>query len=329
MFRLADPLMLLLLPLVVIGAGWAAGRRLRGSARLPLPSGSLGGAGATVWTGLAGLLPWSRALVLALLVLAMARPQAGSRVETLPSEGVDIVVALDHSQSMRAEDFRPDHRLAVAKRVVAEFADGRPQDRLGLVVFAGLAATRCPLTRDHEMFRQFLDPVDFTFADDRGTAIGMGLATAVNRLRESKAKSKVVVLVTDGRNNAGQLAPEAAAEAARALGVRVYTVGVGTQGLAPYRVDGPLGSRYVQVPADLDEELLQGIAEVTDGRYFRATDSEGLREVFETIDRLEKTEIESRVRVLYTELFQWALIPALLLLLIERTLVATRLGAIP
>lgn len=329
MFRLADPLLLLLLPLAVFAGAWGTRRRLRGRARLLLPGGRSEGGGGTVWTVMAGVLPWSRTLVLGLLVVGLARPQAGSRLETASSEGVDIVVALDHSQSMRAEDFRPDHRLAVAKRVVAEFAAGRPHDRLGLVVFAGLAATRCPLTRDHEMFRQFLDPVDFTFADDRGTAIGMGLATAVNRLRKSKAKSKVVVLVTDGRNNAGQLAPEAAAEAARALAVRVYTVGVGTRGLAPYKVQGPLGSRYVQVPADLDEELLQRIAEITDGRYFRATDAEGLKHVFETIDRLEKTEIESPVRVLYTELFPWALIPALLLLLAERVLAGTRLATIP
>ena len=330
MFRLASPWALALLPAALAAGWWMARRGQRGGARL-----LLAGAAARLmlprspWVALEKALLVLRTGALVLIVVALARPQAGSRLETVATEGVDIVVALDNSQSMQAEDFRPKNRLEVAKRTVAEFVDGRPRDRIGLVVFAGLAATRCPLTLDREMFRQFLDPVEITLPDDQGTAVGMGLATAVNRLRSSKAKSKVVVLVTDGRNNTGQLGPEAAADAARALRIKVYTVGVGTEGLAQLPVDTRFGRRYVQQPLDLDEELLGRIAEITGGRYFRATDPEGLREVFATIDELETTETESRVRVLYTELFHLALFPALVLLAVERLAASTRLRRIP
>jgi Ca-activated chloride channel family protein len=180
------------------------------------------------------------------------------------------------------------------------------------------------------MLLQFLDELDFASREEDGTAIGLGLAAAVNRLRASDAKSKVVILLTDGRNNRGQIGPQAAAQAARALGVRVYTVGVGTEGEAPVPVDiGPLGRRTVLQRVDIDEELLREIASLTDGRYFRATDADTRAQVFATIDSLEKTEIESRVRMLYTELFAWLALPALGLLLIERALGATRLRRIP
>ncbi len=328
-FRFATPWMLALAPVAIAAAWWMARRRTRGDARLPLPGAATRLTLRSPWIAVDRLLPAARAAVLLLLVAALARPQAGSRLETVTTEGVDIVVALDNSRSMLAEDFRPKNRLEVAKRTVAEFVAGRPHDRIGLVVFGGLAATRCPLTLDHEMFVQFLESVEITFPDDNGTAIGMGLATAVNRLRSSEAKSRVVVLVTDGRNNAGQLGPEAAAEAARALGLKVYAIGVGTEGEAPYPVDGPLGRQYVRIPADIDEELLRSIASATGGEYFRATDPESLRQVFEIIDSMEKTEIESRVRVLYTELFPLLLGPALLLLALERLAGATRLRRIP
>jgi Ca-activated chloride channel family protein len=230
---------------------------------------------------------------------------------------------------MKAEDF-PGNRLAEAKRVVQRFIAGRPSDRIGLVIFAGLAVTRCPLTLDHQMLLQFVDRVDFAPEDQDGTALGMGLAAGVNRLRKSDARSKVVVLVTDGRNNRGQIGPRAAAEAARAIDIHVYPVGVGTDGEAPVPVDrGPLGKRYVMQRVDLDEPLLTEIAAQTNGRYFRATDAEGLAEVFRTIDDLEQTEIESRVRLLHTELFHLALLPALTLLAVERMLLGTRLKRIP
>jgi len=330
MFRFATPWVLLLLPLCVLAVWLMSRRRRRGDARLRLPMASLRlGAGSSPWVRLERLMPWLRGLVLILLVLALARPQSGARIENISTLGVDIVVALDISGSMRAEDFQPDNRLAVALRTVERFVEGRPNDRIGLVVFAALATTRCPLTQDHEMLRQFLAQVDFAPREQDGTALGMGLATAVNRLRESSAESKVVVLVTDGVNNTGQIGPKAAAEAARALEIKVHTVGVGTEGLAPVPVDTPWGVQYRQVQVELDEELLTAIAEKTGAQYFRATDAASLEVIFDTIDSLEKTRIESRVRVLYSELFLLALIPAGLLLLLERSLAGTRLRRIP
>lgn len=330
MFRFADPWALLLLPLCLVAAWHMARRRRNADARLRLPLASARlPLGASPWVRLDRSLPWLRGLALVLLVLALARPQAGARIESVSSFGVDIVVALDISGSMRAEDFQPDNRLEVARRTVQQFVAGRPADRIGLVVFAALAATRCPLTLDHEMLVQFLEEVTFAPADQDGTALGMGLATAVNRLRESDARSKVVVLVTDGVNNTGQIGPSAAAEAARALGVKVYTIGVGTEGVAPMPVQTPLGVQYRTMRVELDEELLAEIAEMTSGQYFRATDARRFEAIFDTIDSLEKTEIESRVRVIYSELFPLALLPAALLLLLEAALAATRLRRVP
>lgn len=330
MFRFADPWLLALLPAAVAAAWALARRRTRADARLLLPGGaSKARAARTGWIRVDRLLPWIRGAALVLLVAALARPQSGAREETMSTEGVDIVVALDNSGSMRAEDFAPQNRLDVAKRTVAQFVEGRPSDRIGLVIFAGLATTRCPLTLDHDMLRQFLDEVSFPPPDEDGTALGMGLATAVARLRASPAKSKVVVLVTDGRNNRGQIGPDTAARMAQAIGAKVYTVGVGTEGESRVPIDSPTGRRYVLQQLDLDEPLLESIATETAGRYFRATDAAGLRQVFATIDSLEKTEIESRVRVLYTERFPLALVPAGFLLLLERLLASTRLRRIP
>lgn len=327
--RFAFPWAFILLP-VVAWTAWAMLRRLKGgSAHLVLPQGARRARlGASPWSRLERALPVMRAIALLLVVVALARPQSGTSEQVISSHGVDIVVALDHSGSMRAADFQPN-RLEAAKATVAEFVAGRPQDRIGLVTFAALAATRCPLTLDHAMLADFLERVDFAPDDESGTALGMGLASATNRLRASSAKSKVVVLVTDGRNNQGQIGPDAAAEAARALDVRVYAIGVGSEGLAPIPVDTAFGRRYVMQELDLDEELLVRIAERSGGRYFRATDPEGLAAIFETIDRLEKSEIESRERVLYTELFRMALLPALGLLLLEGALVTTRLRRVP
>jgi Ca-activated chloride channel family protein len=330
MFRFASPWLLLLLPVGLGAAAYMARRRRTGDARLDLPLASARiSLGRSPWVRLDPLLPWLRGLALLLLVLALARPQAGARIESVSSFGVDIVIALDNSGSMRAEDFQPDNRLEVARQTVLRFVGGRPGDRIGLVIFAGLAVTRCPLTLDHEMLAQFLNEVTFALPQQDGTALGMGLATAVNRLRESDARSKVVVLATDGMNNQGQIGPRAAAEAARALGLRVYTIGVGTEGLAPVPVQTALGIQYQLQEVRIDEELLTEIAEMTGGRYFRATDAESLETIFETIDSLEKTEIESRVRVLYSELFPFFLLPAGVMLLLEGALTVTRLRRIP
>lgn len=330
MLRLAAPWMLaLVVPALLAGWGMAR-RRTRADARLALPRAALLARISSPWARLDAALPWLRGAALVLLAGALARPQSGQRIETVSSFGVDIVIALDQSGSMRAEDFRPNNRLEVAKRMVDEFVEGRPNDRIGLVAFGSLATTRCPLTLDHDMLRSFLEEISFAPRDEGGTALGLGLATAVNRLRTSGARSRVVVLVTDGRNNAGEIAPAAAAEAARALGVRVHTVGVGGEGEARIRVDsGPFGPRYVFQRLDLDERQLREIARIAGGRYFRASDSEGLRRVFSSIDAMEKTEVESKVRMLYTEWFTVLLWPAAALFAAERALSVTRLRRLP
>jgi len=330
MFRFASPWALVLLPAAIAAAWVMARRRGRADARLLLPSGALRGRmAASGWIRIEPVVPWLRGLVLMLCVAGLARPQAGAREETVSTHGVDIVVALDISGSMRAEDFHPLNRLEVAKRTLLEFVEGRPSDRIGLVVFSAVSSTRCPLTIDHSMLRTFVEEVDFAPQEEDGTALGMGLATAVGRLRPSQARSKVIVLLTDGRNNRGQIGPETAGRMAQALGIRVYTVGVGSEGEARVPVDTPFGRRYITQRLDLDETLLRSLAAVSGGHYFRATDAEALREIFRTIDSLEKTEIESRVRVLYTELFPMLLVPAAGLFLLERLLVHTRLRRIP
>ena len=329
-FRFADPWWFAALAPVAMLAWWAARRRARWVARVLLPGASTAVLlGRSVWTRIEPALPWLRAMMLVLVVVALARPQSGSTRETVSSRGVDVVVALDISGSMRALDFQPLNRLEVARRTLTEFVDRRPGDRIGLVAFGSYAATRCPLTLDHDLLRSLLAEVDFAPDDEGGTAIGMGLATAVQRLRGSNAKSRIVVLLTDGRNNRGQIGPGAAAEAARALDVRVYTIGVGTEGEVAVPVQTAAGERYVMQRQDLDEELLREIAATTDGRYFRATNPDALRDTLAVIDDLETTDIESTVRVLYAERFGLVVIPALALLLLEWALVATRLRRIP
>lgn len=331
MRRLATPWALALLPLAA-AAVWQQLRRLRsGGPRIAFPDAE-GWASLPVssWVRLEGMLPWLRCGALALVIVALARPQSGSAVTTVSTNGVDIVIALDVSGSMRCEDTRPRSRLSVAKECISRFVEGRPQDRLGVVAFGSVATTRCPLTLDHDMLLRLVEDLDFAPTGEDRTALGMGLATAVNRMRASKAKSKVVVLVTDGRNNAGQLGPESAADAARALGFKVYTIGVGSEGEVPCLVDDPqVGRRYVQVQADFDEDLLRRIAASTGGRYFRAADADGFAKAFTEIDALEKTELESRVRVLYAERFLQALVPAGIVLGLELLLAGTRLRRIP
>lgn len=328
--RLATPWALALLPIAGLAVWWMIRRGDRHDARAAFPAAAgLRAIPPSPWARLARGLPWLRGAVVALAVLALARPQSGASLTTISSQGIDIVVALDVSGSMRCEDERPKTRLVAAKACLARFIERRPGDRIGLVTFGSLAATRCPVTLDHAMLESYVDAVDFAPAGEDQTAIGMGLGTAVNRLRSSKAKSRVVVLLTDGRNNSGQVAPEAAAAAAAALGVKLYTIGVGSRGPVTCRVDTQLGPRSVQIEADLDEELLAKLASDTGGRSFRATDPEGLETALREIDALEKTEIESRIRTLYTEKFPLALVPAGFLLALELLLGASRLRRIP
>ena len=255
---------------------------------------------------------------LALLVVALARPQTVETSSLSNTEGIDIVLALDISGSMLARDFQPD-RFQAAKQISSHFITDRPTDRIGLVVFAGEAFTQAPLTGDHTSLVNLLQAVQMGFVDD-GTAIGNGLATAVNRLKESDAKSKVVVLLTDGVNNAGQIDPMTAAGIAQEYGIRVYTVGVGSQGYAPFPAYDPWGNVvFQQQKVEIDEKLLQEIAAATDGRYFRATDNNSLGAIYNEINRLEKTKVEIENVTRTREVYHLFLLWALLLLMLETT----------
>jgi Ca-activated chloride channel homolog len=264
-----------------------------------------------------------------LLVIAFARPQLGSSEEDILTEGVDIMITVDVSGSMAAEDFRPRNRLAVAKKVIQDFVRGRQSDRIGVVIFAARSFTKCPLTIDYDVLLKQIDDVELGVIDD-GTAIGSGLANAVNRLRSSKAKSRVIILLTDGVNNSGEIDPLTAAELARSLGIKVYTVGVGREGIAPFPVNDPIfGRRYVDVQVQIDEELLKKISASTAGQYFRAVDKDSLEKIFQTIDGLEKSRVSVRSYTHYNEVFGHFLWPGLGLILVESFLSHTRFRKLP
>ncbi|MEW5875403.1 MAG: VWA domain-containing protein [Candidatus Zixiibacteriota bacterium] len=270
-----------------------------------------------------------RVLALALVVIAIARPQSGSASREITSEGIDIVLVLDVSGSMKAEDFKPNNRLYVAKQVIREFVEGRTNDRIGLVVFSGQTFTQCPLTLDYDVLLGFLDDIDFGMIED-GTAIGMGLANAVNRLRESEAKSKIIILLTDGVNNRGQIEPLTAAEIAHTMGIKVYTIGAGKPGNALYPVEDPVfGKRYVYIPNEIDEEVLQQIADKTGGRYYRAQSEQMLERIYKEISLLEKTEVKIKEYVQYRELFSYFAAAALAALVVGGFLESTVLRRLP
>jgi Ca-activated chloride channel family protein len=231
-----------------------------------------------------------RMIAVSLFVFVLARPQSSDKFQNVSTEGIDIVMALDISGSMLARDFKPD-RLEASKDVATEFISGRPYDRIGLVVFSGESFTQCPITTDHAVLINLMREVQSGMIED-GTAIGMGLANAVNRIKDSEAKSKVIILLTDGINNRGEIAPATAAGIAKTFGVRVYTIGVGTQGMAPYPVQTPFGIQYQNMPVEIDENILKEIAQTTGGRYFRATDNNKLVQVYSEIDKLEKSKID-------------------------------------
>ncbi|MGR3294152.1 MAG: vWA domain-containing protein [Candidatus Scalindua sp.] len=274
-----------------------------------------------------------RVLIIVLLVVALARPQSGKAHSKVTTEGIDIILALDVSGSMLAEDFHLENkrrnRLYVSKEVVKDFIEWRENDRIGMVVFAGQAYTQCPLTLDYDVLLQFLEKVEIGMVED-GTAIGSAIGVCVNRLKSSKAKSKVVILLTDGRNNAGGIDPLTAAELAKTFGMKIYTVGAGTKGLAPYPVKNLFGLKtYRSMQIDIDEETLTEIAKITGGKYFRATDTASLKEVYKQIDSLEKTEMEEAKYTEYSELFPYLLLPALGIFLLEVVLANTRFRRIP
>lgn len=253
-------------------------------------------------------------LSLSALIAAMARPQSSNSWQNVTTEGIDIVIALDISSSMLAMDFQPN-RLEAAKDVATQFISGRPNDKIGLVVFSGESFTQCPLTTDHATVINLFRNLESGMIED-GTAIGNGLATAVSRLKESNAISKVIILLTDGENNRGEIAPVTAAELAKTFGIRVYTVGVGTIGTAPYPIQTPFGVQVRDVEVKIDEQTLQKIASTTDGEYFRATNNNKLAQIYQEIDKLEKSKIDVKeFSKREEEYLKYALAGALLLLL--------------
>lgn len=268
-----------------------------------------------------------RLLAIAAITIVIARPQAVNSWEETETQGIDIVLALDVSGSMLAQDLQPN-RIEAAKKVAAEFITDRKNDKIGLVIFAGESFTQCPLTTDHKVLLNLLKDVNFGLIED-GTAIGLGLANSVNRVKDSESKSKVVILLTDGTNNRGQIAPLTAADLARSYGIRVYTIGVGTKGMAPTSVQTPFGMRIQNMPVDIDEKTLTEIASITGGQYFRAVDTEGLRTVYREIDQMEKYLISVQNVTRKQELFLPFALLALGLVLIELILRRTWLRNIP
>lgn len=268
-----------------------------------------------------------RILAVALLIIALARPQSVDKWEDISTEGIDIVISLDISSSMLARDFKPD-RLEASKELATEFISGRSDDRMGLVVFSGESFTQCPLTTDHAVVINMMRDIQTGMIED-GTAIGMGLATAINRLKDSKAKSKVIILMTDGVNNMGEIAPVTAAEIAQSFNIRVYTIGVGSRGMAPYPVQTQYGLQYRNMKVEIDEEVLKDIAETTNGKYFRATDNDQLKQIYQEIDKLEKSKIDVKEFRRKSEEYLLFVIIAGVLLFIEVLVRNTLLRGLP
>lgn len=305
--------LLLLLPLMVASYLWRY-KKSSGELRLPALSFFTGLKKSAKEYVMHGLFVF-RLMALAALVTALARPQSSTSWQNVTTEGIDIILSMDVSGSMLAEDLKPN-RLEASKAVAMDFISGRPDDRMGLVLFSGESFTQCPITTDHAVLKNLFKDVKNGMITD-GTAIGMGLANAVNRLKDSEAKSKVVILLTDGENNRGEIPPLTAAEIAKAFGVRVYTIGVGTRGEAPFPFRSPFGGIvYQNVVVKIDEPLLTQIADMTGGKYFRATDNKKLKAIYEEIDKLEKSKIQVQEFRKKNEMFlPWVLAAGLLLFL--------------
>lgn len=314
--RFAEPLFLYLLVIVPVLIAFYFLKQQKASASLRMPGiDQFGKTGKTFRHYLRHILFAARMLAITLLLVVLARPQKTDRFQDVSTEGIDIVLAQDISGSMLARDFRPD-RLEASKNIATEFISGRPYDRIGLVVFSGESFTQCPLTTDHAVLINLLREIQSGMIED-GTAIGMGLATAVNRIKDSNAKSKVIILLTDGVNNRGEIAPVTAAGIAKTFGIRVYTIGVGTQGMAPYPVQTPYGIQYQDMPVEIDEAILQEIAQTTGGKYFRATDNDRLIQVYREIDKLEKSKIDVKQFSRKEEKYFIPALIAFILILIE------------
>jgi Ca-activated chloride channel family protein len=330
MMHFANPMLLLLLAVIPLLV-WSYVRRVRngqGSLRFASTL-ALEGIHSSWTVYFRHILFGIQMLALALAVTALARPQKGLRAEETISDGVDIVIALDASGSMAAEDFEPRNRFFVAKLVIGKFIELLRHDRVGLVVFAAKAITRCPPTLDYGALRNVLKGTELGILED-GTAIGNALATCLNRLKESKSKSKVIILVTDGVNNRGEIQPVDAAEMARALSVKIYTIGVGSSGTARFPVNDPVyGKSYANLKVEIDEASLKRIAEIADGIYYRATDRPELEKIFEDIGRLEKTKIKVKTYTSYRERFLDFLLPALALVFIGTIADFSRFRKIP
>ena len=308
-------LWLLVLPLLLV-ARYLYGelRSRRPHLRVPVLAPWQQGGG-SVWPLLRHLPFVLRTAALCLLVVCIARPRSSTQMERIDSEGIDIVLAMDVSSSMLARDFKPD-RISAAKDIAVEFIAQRPTDRMGIVVFAGESYTQCPLTTDRATLINLMKEVSTDFIED-GTAIGNGLATAVARMKDSDARSRVVILLTDGVNNSGEITPQMAADIAQTYGVRVYTIGVGANGEAPYPVITPWGTQMQNMKVEIDEELLRAVSEKTGGRYFRATDNTKLSEIYNEINRMEKTRTTVDSFPIYAELYTRYALAALLCLLLE------------
>ncbi len=276
--------------------------------------------------------PLMRCIALVLLIIGMARPQWGNKTTEMLSEGIDIMLSVDTSGSMKALDFKLEghesNRLDVIKKVLQDFVLRRPYDRIGMIVFGDEAYSQCPLTLDKDTLKTFIDWVFIGMAGD-GTAVGNGLALSIKRLKDQKTKSKIIILLTDGRNNAGEVAPLMAAQMANEFGIKVYTIGVGTRGAVPYPQETPFGVRRAYARLDLDEDTLKEIARTTGGKYFRATDTDELEKIYGEIDQLEKTEVRVKEYSEYQELYFWFLLMALLFLIFEIVLSQTFFLRIP
>ncbi len=328
-----DPWILLLIPLILLLVFWRNFKKKPAGFRFS--STDLLGDVPSSWKIKFFFIPETmRLLVLILFVIALAGPRQVLQETIHHTEGIDIVLAMDCSGSMAAEDFKINgqrfNRLMIVKEVVRDFIRQRTSDKIGLVAFAGLAYTACPLTTDYDWLIANLERIELGVLQEDGTAVGSAISSSVNRLKNSQAKSKVVILLTDGVNNAGKIDPITAAKIAKTMGIKVYTIGAGSKGYVPFPMKDFFGRTvYQNVPIDLDEDTLQEIARLTDGKYFRATDTESLRQIYQEIDKLEKTKMEEVGYKEYQELFVWVLSAAVLILVLEVILSNTVFLRIP